>query len=501
MHPLFTSRLSPAIAIAFCLAWSSPTLAQTNVPTNTGGPRTAQPDKSPIKPATAAVAFAEAPFRLDALGLVMKVPEGATASSVSLYGRPTTQLMPADNTWILNVQTPKSGSATTLAKVTEETLLGIQANEGVIGRDDKMDPRIISTTQAEVLERNDALKINGADATRFYVSAPTPDGKTILVKGYTIFQPSPQQFVVFELVTSKAEFAKSKGIYETVVGTAHFEDASQTAIQRGALVKAGVGFFSGLTEADYVQAMIEKKTWQRLYQPSPTGSSMDAKELGYRGIRFWRGVRGEIDPQKPKSSYGSAEKQEGYLCSVEGRFIIEGGVADSRGVYFMTPDRNEEAWSVQTVYRDASDKQVSASSETGARIGESLNVVKKGSGEPVKQLAPPMMGEGYISKFETFLLPRLLVRKKIETTIGVYAWSERETISYRKDEVARTGSGRSSTWSIKTSFRDEPPSQNYTYTDAGDLIRGEVEGLGTWEPMEPDALFRLWKQKDLPTDK
>jgi hypothetical protein len=306
--------------------------------------------------------------------------------------------------------------------------------------------------------------------------------------------------VVFELMTSEPEFAKAKPVYEAVLATASFADSEAVMAERGVFVKAAQGFFASLSEADYVQAMHENKVWQRLYKPATTGAAMDAEEFGYRGIRFWRGVRGEVDPGKPRGSYTKMEQESGYLCSLEGRRAIRGQWADTRQIYFMSPDRNSEAWSIVMVVRDGEGKQVAAASETGARDGSSLTIVTTEPGRPIETISPPVP-EGYISQFESFLLPRLLIRKKVQTTLGGYTWNTNKSVSFRKDEVVRESSGRNALWTIKTVFRDQDAKQTYTYNEQGELIRGEVDNVGVWEPMEPAQLFRLWENKGLPTGK
>lgn len=432
----------------------------------------------------------------------MRLPEGCNAQSTTIGDRATTQITPKDTTWLLNIQLPRtSNPEATVAEAAERTVTLIQGSYGVLDTDNKT----ILSTQAKILERDDKLNLPAGAAARFYVSVPNND-KSRVVKGYTIFKPTAQQYVVFELICAEEVFSKAKGVYETILGTAQFADSESVMMERGMYIKAGSKFLSSLTEADYRQVMSEQKSWQRLYKPAATGAPGDATELGYRGIRFWKGRRGEVDPDKPRNSWSKSEQEEGLLCSVEGRFVVYGpsgvpmGIADSFGTYFMKPDRSEETWSVRTVFTDENGKQVSAATDTGARSGESLTIVKKESGQPITTLSPANIGEGYMSKFETFLLPRLLVKNKVQTTIGSYAWSDQERVlSFRKDEVVRDPA-RGNHYTIKTSFREEAVSQTYTYNQNGDLIRGEVEGLGVWEPSDPETLLSLWKRKGLPVE-
>jgi hypothetical protein len=498
-------KLGIVVATFVCLiGGSTPVWGQgsgnggVSVPSNSGGrrepPKPAATPKS--APAAGVVTFAEEKFRLDSVGLTMSVPEGATTQSTSIGGRATVQILPKETNWILNIQTPRTTNAdASIAEATEKTIALLQGSVGVVDPDQKT----VLNTEAKLLERNDNLKLDAGPCSRFYLSLPNTD-KTRLVKGYTVFKPTAQQYVIFELITSEPEFAKVKAVYEAVLATASFADSEAIMAERGVFVKAGAAFFSGLSEADYVQAMHENKVWQRLYKPAATGAAMDAEEIGYRGVRFWRGKRGEVDPSKPIGSYSKLEQEEGYLCSVEGRRAVRGQWADTRQIYFMRSDRSAEAWSIVMVVRDSNGKQTAAASETGARDGSSLTIVTTEPGRPVETISPPVP-DGYVSQFESFLLPRLLIRKKVQTTVGCYAWNTNKSVSFRKDEVSRESSGKNSLWTIKTVFRDQDAAQTYSYNDKGDLVRGEVDKVGVWEPMEPAQLFRLWEQKGLPTGK
>jgi len=442
------------------------------------------------------VAFAEEKYRLDVVGLVMSLPEGAQAQSTSIGGRQNVQIVPKETNWVLNVQTPRTSNAeATIEDAAEKTITLLQGSVGVLDPDQKS----VLETEARLIERNDHIKLAGGPASRFYISLPNPD-KTRIVKGYTIFKPTSQQYVVFELITSEIEFPKVKSIYETVIGTASFADSEAVMAERGIFVKAGAAFLAGLTEADYVQAMHDNKIWQRLSKPAPTGAPLDAEEIGYRGIRFWRGRRGEVDPAKPKASYGTSEQEEGYLCSIEGRTKVRTQWADTTQIYFLSTDRQSETWSIKMVAHDENGREIGGAKETGARDGTNLTIVTTEKGRSVQTVSPPVP-EGYVSQFESFLLPRLLIRRKMQTTTGLYCWMTNKSVSFRKDDCSREGGGRGTVWTIKTTFRDDESKQTYTFNDKGDLIRGEVEAVGVWEPMEPHQIQKLWEQKGLPTGK
>ena len=447
-----------------------------------------------------ALDLADEPFRLDSVGLSIRLPVGATVESTRLAGRQSVQVTPANGAWVMNVQTPQTANENaTIADALKQTLDLIKGSYGVVDPDQS----VVLETQAKILEQIDSLDLPGGKAARLYVSLPRAGNmgsdKSRLVKGYTIFKPGPKQYVVFELVTPEKTFTQNRGAYETSVGTALFVDSNALMLGRGAAVKAGTAFVTQLSSDDYQRAFGEGEQWYRLYRPAKTGAPMDADELGYRGVKFWRGQRGEVNPGKAKSQWSRADQQEGYLCQVRGRIVVEGGMGDTMGVYFMTLDRNEEMWSVTTAFKDAAGKVIAQASETGARLGDDVTVVKEESGRPPTHVKPPIIGEGYVSQFETYLLPRMMVQKDVRAELGFYAYQSNpsNTISFRRESAQKEGS----LWTVTTTVREDMPPQVSTYSSKGELLKTVMDDGRVWEPVELAKLKRMWEQKGLSVDR
>lgn len=448
-----------------------------------------------------AVDLAEEQFRLDAVGLSMRIPVGAVVESTRMAGRQSVQITPQDGAWVMNIQTPQtSNENATIGEALAQTIDLIKTSYGIVDKDQKN--YFPDETQAQILERTEKVSLPGGEAARLYVSLPRPGGtgdKARLVKGYTIFKPGPKQYVVFELVSPEKSFSQNRGAYETSVGTASFVDSNALMLGRGAAVKAGTAFVQQLSPDDYRKAMGANEEWYRLYKPAATGAAMDAQELGYRGMKYWRGQRGEVNPGKPKSQWSRADQQEGYLCQVRGRIMVEGGMGDTMGLYFMTPDRNEEMWSVTTAFKDANGKVIAQASETGARLGDDVTVVKEESGRPPTHVKPPIMGEGYVSQFETYVLPRIMVQKDVRAELGFYAYQSNpsNTISFRRESAQKEGS----LWKVTTTVRDDMPPQVSTYGKEGELLKTVMDDGRVWEPVELSKLKRMWEQKGLSVDR
>ncbi len=472
-------------------------------PTPPAAPSTATPTPAkPNIPAKSAnpglVELADEAFHLDSVGLSIRLPTDTRAQATKIGDRASVQIMPTDNTWIINIQTPlTSNPNATVKEAADQTLALLQGSHGVVDPDQKN----VMETQARLIDRTGHLLINQQPAERLYVTTPRTDA-TRLVKGYTIFKPAPKQFVVFELIVPEPEFARVRGVYETTIATASFADPAAVAAARGALVKAGVALFAGFTPADYSAALDSQVRWYRLFKPAPGGADMDATELGYRGLKFFKGQRGEINPEKPRNRWTSADEQEGYMVFLQARVLDGADTIDTVARCFMTPDRHEEAWSVRMIKADKRAKELGRWTETGARVADDLNVAVNGPGNDDRPIRPFIQGEGYLSQVESYLLPSLLLRaatkNRIQGDFGFYTYrSDSEAISLRRDTLARDPAA-GGTWTIATRFHEDSTPQRSTFTDKGDLIRTDLGDGRFWEPTDLKTLLALWQKKGLP---
>ena len=307
-------------------------------------------------------------------------------------------------------------------------------------------------------------------------------------------------------ICGETDFGIARVAYETSIGTATFADSDVVAKSRQAAIAAGLKLFRGFGERDYLAAMSRpgKELWYRLYSPGPTGSPADTQELGYRGVKFWKGRRGEIDPRKPPNTWNKSEQQEGYLVQDRSRVLLTGMVANTQIIAFMTPDRREESWSATTALRDSAGKQLAVVTEIGSRFDNDLSVMTNESGKPTKSTKPAIAGDGYISQFERVILPHLLAVGHTPAEYGFYAWdSTNATIVFRRESLVRenVGDRGAGAWTLATIIRDESKKQTTMLGDKGEILGATLEDGRTWEPIELDVLKRLWQEKGLPTDR
>ena len=452
----------------------------------------------PQKPRAArgqTVELSEDRFHLDEVGLTIQFPVGAIAQTAKIGERRSVQIVPESEDWVVNIQTPVDTSGkSSITEAADNTLALLQGAYGVTDPDQKL----ILETKVKILDRTSNLKVTGgAECERLYVSVPRPDGSS-LVKGYSIFKPSGNQFVVFELITAEEKFPAVRPLYEASVATAQFLDTTSLNVSRGSLVKAGDTFFAGLAAQDYERVLTGKdEIVHRLALPARTGSAGDAMELGFRTMRFWKGQRSEIGGTTGRR----AGQDEGYLARIQARLLHGDNVIDSEGVYFMTPDRAEEAWVLRTVVWGKNGEQVAKATETGARFGTDLSVSISDSGQATEDVRPFVPAEGYISQFELFLLHRLMISKEIRAELGTYAYqSQSKTVSLRRDLLSPAKSGGAkAVWEVQTTYRDDATPVSFLYDATGNLVRSSLEDGSVWETTDRESLLSLWRRKGLPT--
>ncbi len=525
-----TPTLRPArhLSTAACLALlvlSPPTLAQTRVPDNTrrpAAPPATQPttepaDKPSPKPAAqptpvvpapkieprgaaGAIQLAGEPLRIESIGLSIFLPDRTRAESGRIGGRTSVTVLPEDQKYVLSIQTAEtSNDQSTVEQALDKTVSLLQGAVGVLDPDQKT----VLSTEARVIDRIDRLDIGGLPAGRLYVSIPEPDRASRVVKGYTIFKPQPKQFVIIELLCAEALFPEVRGVYETSVATAVFQDAESLMLDRMAAVKAGRALLTRITDADIDAILADgQEQWFRMYRPSPTGGADD--EVGYYGVRFWRGVRGEIDPSRKPAAFTPADQQQGLLVRVRSRVLNGTTIGDNEGIFFVTDDRREEAWSVRTAARETTGKQRAVATETGARLADDLTIIKQEPGKPTQTLKPAILNDGYISQFDTFFLPRVMGRLAIPGEYGFYAYESWPSgaITFRKDVVAASRVTDGTMTTVTSTLRQDSAPQVSTFAPGGRLLLTKIEdGSLIREPIDLPSLRQIWQSKGLPTER
>lgn len=464
----------------------------------------------PAKPAPAAkpshnpgvVEFGEDPLKIESIGLTMPLPLGCIAQIDTAGHDVGARIAPKDASWAIRIGSPRGTADMTTAQVGDAAIVTLLESYGITDKDSNVLGTRGRMLTREPQEGDPPILISGKPADRWYVTLPPLEGRQPVVRGFTVIQTGPGQFITFELLTTEADLARTKPIYQTTVAAATIEDPTLLAAARAGALTAGLKVFDNLgTQAirDIIATTPER--WERLYRPSPTGSVLDEVEVAYRRIKFSVGNRGALNP----AERGSADRQEGFVVEMDARLIDGTSIIDSRSVYFMSFDREDEAWVVTNAFRIAgSTAKPPVFRETGGRTKSSMMVRVEGTGKPPETIRPSVPGEGYISQVEAAMLPQLLLRHAITAEYGFYAYqSSANTIRMRRDILERVTdaeSGRPDHWKLITRLSEDKPPQTVYFTDKGVHLRTEMPDGSFWEPTNIEALAKLWKSKGLPVN-
>lgn len=470
--------------------------AQTPPPVNPGAVDRAGDGSAPT--VANAVPLAEQPVRFDALGLSIRLPTDVVVETTSLgVARQTVSVRPTDGAWRVVIADQISRNT---AMTTRELMTQIIENIVAQRPRQSIDPKTGKPLggDVEVLDRYEPLEINGMGASRAYIGMRGVD-ESVLVEGYTLFRTEPGRFVLIKLEAAAADYARARPVYEAICATAHFPDAFQVASDRTTALLAGDNLMRSLSREDYLAALPDEPEWRRIFRPGQGGRADE--EVAYQRIEMRLGYRGELNRQKPRSSWNAADLDEGLVVRVAARYLDGGRVIDSESIYFATlagDETDEESWSVRMSIRDRNDESIWM--ETGVRRGSRLSVrVAPPAGEPTEKtwMTPD---RGYITQVDTYLLPRLLARTGAPLIFGFYAYNSASgEISLRRDtlEPAATRAGE---WTLRTRMGEGAADRVAALGSRGEVLRVELPDGTVMERTTPERLQALWKSKGLPTN-
>lgn len=463
------------------------------------------------KPGTAAdtglmVPLSQTPYDAPALGLSIYLPEDSVVTSQAVTvgtGRLTVQ--PRGQEWLLQIYNQRStNKALTLEEVLDsiikqrqETEANAQANVAKL-----VDPRTRKPIVSQPFDRTDALSINGVAAARVYMGFRHVQGDTQPVTGYTVFHTAPGEFVIAQLDTLEAEFQEARRTYETILATSIFTDMTEVHAQRAATVLAGVQLMGSITNQD-IDAILENldPVFVRIYEPATTGLTEDATEVAWQRVEIRKGQLGELNPRKPSVDYSPTEREFGYLALVTAAFVSDDGSSvqmDAR--YFLSFDRNSETWFVQNVVRTPAPEggrapQTTAVEQTVVREGTRLTASVMTQGAPPVTTEFDLPEEGYISKVEQMLLSRLVAARNLAGVFGFYTYDSRlDQVVLRRDIYEKSALG---TWTVRSRDAENAQETVADYDANGVLIRQMLPARRVAEPIEPERLLRIWKEKGL----
>lgn len=443
---------------------------------------------------TAQVTFDAKPTRMDALGLSVILPTGSDAE-ISSYGSNAT----------MGVELPQDLGVMVIKgqKSTNDSLTASQVIDSIIEQLRKANGRqnfdgSVIDSNVRTLDRTRNLAAGALLGERVYLEFPEFQGDPALVRGFTVFRVEPRRFVVFDLMTELSKFERARPVYETVVGTMDVSTIDQQSKQRTNAVTNGQGVLESLTTerlAELVDRYPER--WERLHTPSQSGDEMDDTEHGYRRIRAARGFRGELSG-KTQSRWRPSDKVPGFIVKLDAMAIESSLRVDTRAVYFVSEDGEQEAWTVKMALR-----QDGVSTETrvsGARSGTSMTVQLEAPGSTPQVTKPLIQGDGYLPQAIAQMMIPALVSRAETGTYAFYTYNPgTNTITLRTDEVTQPEASPGLTL-VRSRSDSNSPAATHSYNAKGDLIRTELHNRRIWEPISLDRLVKLWQRKNLPLE-
>ncbi|TVQ33282.1 MAG: hypothetical protein EA376_02790 [Phycisphaeraceae bacterium] len=464
-----------------------------------GAPNAAAQSRGEGQSRGAAVELIDQPVLIQSLGMSIRLPVGASYNTDRMTGgQASFSMVASDNTWRMILHSPSSSDLTLNPESVADNLIDELRQSRSQMEQDRRGQRQVGSA-VEILDRSVELNINDFPAARFYARIPGNVGGATIVSGYTIFQVGAGRFAILQMDCMEAEYTRARAAYETVVATAEFRDPADMAAERAAGVRAGNALLSSLNRSDLEAALLDQPAFYRLYRPAPTGARADAEEIAYQQIDMRMGRRGELDPRKPVRRWTQADHEPGFIVTIIGRFLDGSRHVDSESIFFLSLDRDAEAWALRMVVREG--RSETGWTETGVRSGGDIKVTidQPGQTPVLKQWRKP--AEAYLSQVESYLLPRILAQRSAATIFNFYRYqSSTAEIALRRDilEPLNDADDEDGAWRLRSRPDENSPEEISILSADGELIRRQLANGGVMEPIELEALRRLWKSKDLP---
>ncbi|MEM0982619.1 MAG: hypothetical protein AAGI17_01570 [Planctomycetota bacterium] len=457
----------------------------------------------PTLPPAPAIEYSGQTLDLEGTTADVRVTQGATAITRTTPVGLVAQITLPDRIGVVTVEPRVEAgeiSEQSVVSALVRQTLGLQRVTGIIELD-----RPLVTEAGELIGPGSPLPVGSSTLRPYYLRRFGPqEGSTDLIQGVTLVKmpsgPNETRVLVCRLVAQDSAFDIARAHYESILRGLLIEDTSTINRSRAEALRAGTAalalFRSGVLR-DHVETRTD--TWERLYRPA--GPNGRVQEAGYRRVRAYPGVRGDAR-NIPADQRGPADEQRGYVVKLDARLLAdpargpEGGLVDSRAVYFLSEDSTEELWTANNAIR-LPEQEPDAWIEVGGRSGDTMTIsVTRGSASPV-YVRPKIQGEGYASRVESFLLPELIHAAGLSGVHGFYSYDQSaETIRLRTDTITRSEDGAMTIKTVRAGGAEQ-----VTQLDAQGRVTQTVLASGlVWEAITLDELLALWREKGLPVE-
>lgn len=341
-------------------------------------------------------------------------------------------------------------------------------------------------------------------------TASGEDDGTGVVVGWAILPLGGDLLLVVSLQADRAAFddrvlPRARALLASIRTT----DLSEITAERRERLEAGAGVLALLTP-ERLRGMADPARWYRL----STDANGITRELGCFRIESAPGPRGSVNLGRDPGSYTGVEREEGLLVAVQGHLLTErpDTIFASEGVYWIAFDGAAETWSVrQTLYqgpRDFGRREESTAISgvrdrpTASHPGGLLQVVVMSRNGTERDAPSPMrVPDVYFPQamrwLEGFLLAPVATEPATFSYYCVDTSDRRVAVTPRVDVVTPGPAGM---FTVLSRPRQGVPATESTYDAAGRLLRRVFPDGSRLEPIELDALIRLWRERGIGTD-
>ncbi|MFM9956671.1 MAG: hypothetical protein ACKVZJ_01235 [Phycisphaerales bacterium] len=487
-------------------------------------PTPTSPTSTTTIPTTTVVELADTPLDVPGLNLTVRMPVGAVAetSGVGTDSRLTVRSSedPKKVGWLLQV----FGSASRNASLTAKEVL-----DSIVEQRQSAQTAVNPATRRRMavrpFDRDDKLIINGKPASRVYLDVP--EANNLPSAGYTVFMPTPGQFVIFQFDCPTGNFAEARPVIETAIATTTFRNLEVENTLRRHGLEEGRLFLASLTREQIEAALPSEPVLFRVFRPG-VGPGGEDLEVGYQKVTLRKGQMGEVGGAD-KTKWTRDDREFGLLVKIEARGLVfapgavEGAAAgtdqpppqavvDSVTVFWQSDDRSFENGSVVNVVKK--DDKSETFVQTIVRRGERMTVQTTGPGQEPRTKDYDKLPDGYISRVDLTLLPRLVAQRPptpesellSEMLFNFYTFEfSSGKMALRRDEFRRlepsTGGKEPPGWDWLSMPYEAQKDRRVTakLDHTGAMITREADGVRT-EPADGPTLMRLWQDRKLPIE-
>lgn len=454
--------------------------------------RTSRPDA----PAPIPIELSQTPTELRAIGLTLFLPVDTNIRTEFIAGgQSKTVIQPMDSTWVVQVFNSISRDKNLTPSAALDAIVEQRKSEFVVRRGETQTRSLI-----EDFDRIDDLQFSGKQAARAYLRHS--QDPSYPVTGYTIVRTEPGEFVIFQIDAPTDALPRTRVMYETIVATARWTERREADESRRFAARSAIRFMQTVTAEDIEAVLMDSPVHLRVYRPRPGGHQSDAEEIGYQIVEVRRGQAGEVDPRRARTSWGPAEREWGYLATINARTLMPDSVVDSRAIAFLSRDRQNESWRIVMEMRTGSVMQKSELILIRRGLRLTSQTILPGEAPIVREDMLPDGEQGlYLSFVERLLLPRLVAHKHQNDSPAFYDLAyynfdpRRGGVTLRQETFERQSGGG---WTGTTiPFEGHNP-WNTTYDDSGEIIERTISPVEVMQRVTQERLNRLWRDKQLP---